>query len=31
MTIKTVRDNLKTKGPGLINELLFYLNAGGTV
>jgi hypothetical protein len=29
LTTKQVRDNLKTKGKALVNELLFYLNAGG--
>lgn len=31
LTVKDVRDNLRTKGKDLLNELLFYLNAGDTV
>jgi hypothetical protein len=31
LTVKDVRDNLKTKGKDLLKELLFYLNSGGAV
>jgi hypothetical protein len=31
LSIKQVRENLKIKGKTLVNELLFYLNAGGKV